>query len=84
MTAAEWEPGVPIMPDNGCGSMQTVFMTPDERAAALAADTDPAPPWWRPGPGVGVDTSYYTRACKPCSVQWRGEEPCWVCGEESA
>lgn len=78
---ATWEPGDPLMPDNGCGAMITPAMRDDERAAVIA-EGGPMPPWWRPepsGPALG-----YTRSCKPCDVRWYGDEPCWICGQETA
>lgn len=76
---ATWQPGDPLAPDNGCGPMVDVHMTPDERAAAIS-EGGPTPPWWRPGDG---NTEHYpTRSCAPCGVRWTGETPCWACGQE--
>lgn len=77
--ATEWQPGDPLMPDNGCGALVTPRLSDEERDAALAED-DTAPPWWRPeDEGSGLSS---TRYCAPCGVRWRGDEPCWMCGGE--
>lgn len=82
MTAVEWTPGDPLMPDNGLSSGGvSPFMTADERAEALAADDGMPPPWWRPEGSFELASS---RRCIPCGVRWRGDEPCWMCGEDPA
>lgn len=81
MTAAapEWQPGDPLLTDNGCGNIPAVTWTPEERQAATQEDDTP-PPWWRPdGP---TPSGAYTRSCTTCDVRWRGDEPCWMCGGE--
>ena len=62
MTAAEreWEPGDPLMPDNGCGPMTGVNLTAEERDAVIA-EGGYRPQWWRPGPEPGGLAS--TRYC---------------------
>lgn len=79
MTAAEreWEPGDPLMPDNGCGPMTGVNLTAEERDAVIA-EGGYRPQWWRPGPEPGGLAS--TRYCAPCDVRWAGADPCWMCG----
>lgn len=81
MSAAEveWEPGDPLIVDQGCGTVPGIVWSPDERAAARAEDDTP-PPWWRPddtGPTLG-----WNHHCPVCNVQWRGDDPCWMCGGE--
>jgi hypothetical protein len=83
MTAAEeeWVPGDPLMPDNGCGAMVAPSITLEERRQALAEDGT-TPPWWRPDEPL-ADGLAATRRCTPCGVRWRGETPCWMCGQEN-
>jgi hypothetical protein len=80
VTAAEWEPGDPIGPNNGCGAYVTPTYTLDETAEARAEDDTP-PPWWRPG--EGPQNFAHTSRCVPCGVRWRGPEPCWICGGDA-
>jgi hypothetical protein len=77
MSTATWEPGDPFLPDNGCGTVPDVSWGEDEKQAAIAEDSVP-PPWWRPRT-VSL-SSGIVRACKPCGVTWRGDDPCWMCG----
>jgi hypothetical protein len=76
----EWEPGDPLMPDNGCGSIPPVTWSTEERQAAVT-EGDLTPPWWRPK--EAIDAAGITRHCQGCSVQWRGDDPCWMCGQEN-
>jgi hypothetical protein len=81
MTAPDWTPGDPLHADNGCGSIPTVNWTPEQRQAAVNEDDTP-PPWYRPdGP---LSSFAFTRSCAPCGVRWRGDDPCWNCGEDPA
>lgn len=79
-SAVEWEPGDPLLVDQGCGTIGVVIWSPDRQAEARAEDTMP-PPWYRPetAPGVFVGWNHH---CEPCGVQWRGDNPCWNCGGE--
>jgi hypothetical protein len=68
VSATDWEPGDPLMPNNGCGAYVMPRLTPDEVAEAIAEDDIP-PPWFRPGNSLQ-------------NFRWRGDEPCWMCGED--
>ncbi len=83
MTAAssEWQPGDPLMPDNGCGTVPAVLWSSQERREAIAEDDVP-PPWFRPFNAVAIEPAM-TRHCEACSVTWRGDMPCWSCGGAS-
>ena len=73
----EWVPGEPFMPDNGSGTVPDVSWDDDAKQAAIAEDPTP-PPWYRPTEAttaVGM-----VRSCRTCGVQWRGDQPCWMCG----
>lgn len=77
MTAAEWEPGDPFMPDNGCGTVPPINLSPQEQIQARREDDTP-PPWYRPEASTaGFGWNHH---CKACGVQWRGDDPCWMCG----
>lgn len=80
----DWQPGDPLMPDNGCGAWTHVPMTSEERARAITEDQDAAPPWWRPTSEGGPGELASTRSCAPCGVRWRGDEPCWMCDGQEA
>jgi hypothetical protein len=81
MTAAEqeWQPGDPLMPDNGCGTVPPITWSTEERRAAVN-EGERTPPWYRPHESIG--SPGFNRHCKPCGVQWRGDDPCWMCGGE--
>lgn len=81
MTAAEdeWQPGDPLMPDNGCGTVPPISWSIEDRQAATREDDTP-PPWWRPI--ADAPRLAWNRHCKTCEVQWRGDDPCWMCGGE--
>lgn len=82
--APEWQPGDPLLTDDGIGIVgghASPFMTADERAEALATDDGMPPPWWRPEGPFGLAANH---RCIPCGVRWRGDDPCWMCGEDPA
>lgn len=49
-------------------------------AARFGGADDRPPPWYRPA-GDHAATGW-NRHCDTCGVQWRGDEPCWMCGGE--
>lgn len=81
-TETTWEPGDPFMPDNGCGTVPTITWSSNDRQDAIAEDDTP-PQWFKPL-NATASSGGWNRHCKACNVQWRGEEPCWMCGLQEA